>query len=186
MTKWEQHFDKLQHGLTFDENNPDVTYTSENENCNKKLIQNDAGSSQDKSYNRYKRHSLDECVKNMIKKLRAIPKHAINDTGKEKTLDAQPKNDFFFHETPNTKTQNKNDYQNMCLCNQEYIWDLDENNIIDYESWEKCKGHHELCLNYNFENSFSSWADMMEKNLKWNKQQNLDDQNQKATHNIEF
>ena len=27
---------------------------------------------------------------------------------------------------------------------------------------------------------------MMEKNLKWNKQQNLDDKNQKTTHNIEF
>ena len=27
---------------------------------------------------------------------------------------------------------------------------------------------------------------MMGKNLKWNKQQNLDDENQKTTHNIEF
>ena len=27
---------------------------------------------------------------------------------------------------------------------------------------------------------------MMEKNLKWNKQQDLDDENQKTTHNIEF
>ena len=27
---------------------------------------------------------------------------------------------------------------------------------------------------------------MMEKDLKWNKQQNLDDENQKAIHNIEF
>ena len=27
---------------------------------------------------------------------------------------------------------------------------------------------------------------MMEKDLKWNKQQNLDDENQEATHNIEF
>ena len=26
----------------------------------------------------------------------------------------------------------------------------------------------------------------MEKDFKWNKQQNLDDKNQKATHNIEF
>ena len=26
----------------------------------------------------------------------------------------------------------------------------------------------------------------MEKDLKWNKQQNLDDENQEATHNIEF
>ena len=108
---------------------------------------------------------------------------------KKKTLDAQPKNDFFFHETFNTKTQNKNDCQNMCLCNQKYIWDLDEKNIIDYGSWEKCdhcKKHHELYLNYNSENSFSLWADMMEKKLKWNKQQDLDDENQKATHNNEF
>ena len=27
---------------------------------------------------------------------------------------------------------------------------------------------------------------MVEKKLKWNKQQNLDDENQEATHNIEF
>ena len=110
---------------------------SENENCNKKFIQNDAGSSQDKSYNRYKKHSLYECVKNMIKKLREIPKHAINDIGWEKTLEAQPRNEFFFHETFNTKTQNKIDCQNMCLCNQKNILDLDEKNIIDYGSWEK-------------------------------------------------
>ena len=35
MAKWEQHFDKLQHGLTLDENNPDVINISENDNCNK-------------------------------------------------------------------------------------------------------------------------------------------------------
>ena len=56
------------------------------------------------------------------------------------------------------------------------------------DSWKKCdhcKGNHELYLNYNSENSFSLWADMMEKNLKWNKQQNLDDENQKTAPNIE-
>ena len=60
--------------------------------------------------------------------------------------------------------------------------------VISYGSWEKCdhcKRHHELCLNYDFENNSSSWADMMEKDLKWNKQQDLDDENQEATHNIE-
>ena len=75
MAKWDQYFNKLQHGLIFDENNPDVTDTSENENCNKKIIQNDARLSQNKSYNKYKKHSLDEYVKNMSEKLRAIPKH---------------------------------------------------------------------------------------------------------------
>ena len=45
MAKWEQHFNKLQHGLIFNDNNPDVIENSENENCNKKLIQNDTGSS---------------------------------------------------------------------------------------------------------------------------------------------
>ena len=35
MTEWEQYFNKLQHGLTFYENNPDVIENSENENCNK-------------------------------------------------------------------------------------------------------------------------------------------------------
>ena len=52
ISKWEQHFNKLQHGLTFDENNPDVIDTSEDENCNKKLIQDDSGSSQNKSHDR--------------------------------------------------------------------------------------------------------------------------------------
>ena len=75
MTGWEQHFDKLQHGLTFDENSPDVIDISENENCNKKLGQNDAGSSQNKLYDRHKTHSLDECVENTLKGLRAVPKH---------------------------------------------------------------------------------------------------------------
>ena len=38
MAKWEQNFNKLQHRFIFDKNNPDVIDTSENENCNKKLI----------------------------------------------------------------------------------------------------------------------------------------------------
>ena len=67
MAKWEQYFNKLQHGLIFDDNNPDMIDDSENENCNKKLSQNDAGFLQNKSYNKYKKHSLDECAKNMVK-----------------------------------------------------------------------------------------------------------------------
>ena len=62
-------------------------------------------------------------------------------------------------------------------------------NIIEIKMWKKCdhcKGHHELYLNYNFENNSSSWVNMMGKKLKWNKQQNLDDENQKTIHNIEF
>ena len=51
---------------------------------------------------------------------------------------------------------------------------------------DHCKKHHKLCLNYNSESSSSLWVDMMEKDLKWNKQQNLDDENQETTHNIEF
>ena len=143
ITKWEQHFNKLQHGLIFDENNPDVIDTSENENCNKKLIQNDAGPSQNKSYDKYKTHSLDECVENIMEKLRAVPKHLNID--KKRSLDVQPEIQKFPQETFNTETQNKNDYQNISLCNQTYIWDLDEKNIIDYGSWEKCdhcKKHH--------------------------------------------
>ena len=102
--KWEKHFYKLQHGLILDENNPNIIESSENENCNRKLIQNDAGSSQNKSYNKYKTHSLDECAENMVKKLRAIPKHANNDIGK-KMLDIQRKNENFVHETLNTKNK---------------------------------------------------------------------------------
>ena len=86
MTEWEQRFNKLQHGLIFDENNPDVIDTSEDENYNKKLIQNDAGSSQDKSHDRHKIYSLDKCVENMVKKLRAIPKHLNNDKRKRWTF----------------------------------------------------------------------------------------------------
>ena len=45
ITEWELHFDKLQYGLIFYENSPDVIEISENENCNKKISQNDTGSS---------------------------------------------------------------------------------------------------------------------------------------------
>ena len=82
MTEWEQYFNKLQHGLIFDENNPDVIENSENENCNKKIIQNDAGPSQNKLYDKHKTHSLDECVENILEKLRAVPKHLNIDTKK--------------------------------------------------------------------------------------------------------
>ena len=75
MTEWEQHFQKLQHGLTLNENNSDVTESSEDENCDKKIIQNDAGSSQNKSHDKHKTHSLDECAENIMKGLRAVPKH---------------------------------------------------------------------------------------------------------------
>ena len=54
--------------------------------------------------------------------------------------------------------------------------------IINLGMWTKCdhcKKHHELYLNYNFENNSSSWADMMEKKLKWNEKQNLDDKTRK-------
>ena len=42
-------------------------------------------------------------------------------------------------------------------------------NIIDLRSWKKCdhcKGQYELYLNYNSENNFPLWADMMEKDLE--------------------
>ena len=61
--------------------------------------------------------------------------------------------------------------------------------IIDLGLWTKCdhcKKYHKLYLNYNSENNSSSWVDMMEFFLKWNKQQNLDEINQETTHNIEF
>ena len=190
MTEWEWHFDKLQHGLTFNENNPDVSDTSENENCNKKLIQNDAGSSQDKSYNRHKAYSLDECAKNTVKGLRAIPEHLNIDKGK--MLDIQPDSQKKIHEIINrtepVKTEPQMECQSLCLCSHENVWDSEKENVIELAMWKKCdhcKRHHKLCLNYNSENNSSSWADMMEENLKWNEQQNLDDENQEATHNIE-
>ena len=68
--------------------------SSENENYNKKLMQNDAGSSQNKSHDRYKIYSLDECAENMAKKLRAIPKHANIDTGEKNAGHSTQKRNF--------------------------------------------------------------------------------------------
>ena len=156
----------------------------------KKIIQNDAGPSQNKSHDKYKTHSPDECAENMVKELRAVPRHLNID--KKKTLDVQPNSQKFPHETFNTaaegKTKPKTECQSFCLCSQKDIWDSEKENVIDINSWkiyDHCKNHHELCLNYNSENNSSSWADMMEKDLKWNKQQDLDDGNQETTHNIE-
>ena len=92
MIKWEQHFNKLQQGLIFDEKNPNVTDISENENCNKKLIKNDAGPSQNKSHDRHKKHLLDKCVENMVKGLRAVPKHLNIDKKKRWTFNLKYKN----------------------------------------------------------------------------------------------
>ena len=69
-----------------------MTDTSENENCNKKLIQNDTGSSQDKSYDKYKTHSLDECVENMVERLRAVSRHSNIDRKKRWTFNLKYKN----------------------------------------------------------------------------------------------
>ena len=111
---------------------------------------------------------------------------------KKKTLDVQPDSQKFPHETFNTAEKSKAEpqtkCQNFCLCTQEDIWDSKKENVVDINSWkiyDHCKGHHELYLNYNSKNNSSSWADMTEKNLKWNKQQDLDDENQEVTHNIE-
>ena len=79
--------------------------TFENDNCNKKLIQNDAGPSQNKSHDRYKTHLLDECAENMVKKLRAIPRHLNID--KKKMLDVQPDSQKSPHETFNTAKKTK-------------------------------------------------------------------------------
>ena len=93
----------------------------------KNLIQNAAGSSQNKSYDKYKTHSLDECAENMVEKLRAVLKHLNID--KRKTLDVQPEIQKFPHETFNTKniTVQKNECQNLCLCSQKDIWDSKKN-----------------------------------------------------------
>ena len=135
MTEWEWHFDKLQHGLTFDENNPDVSDTSENENCNKKLIQNDAGSSQDKSHNKHKTYSLDENAKNTVKGLRAIPEHLNIDKGK--MLDIQPDSQIFFHEIINragpVKTKPQMECQSFCLCSHENVWDSEKKMSLNWQ-----------------------------------------------------
>ena len=49
-----------------------------------------------------------------------------------------------------------------------------------------CKKQYEFYLNYNSESNFSLWADMMEKNLEWNKQQNFEDENHETIHSIKF
>ena len=48
---------------------------SENENCNKTLQQKITGLSQNKLYNKYKIYSPEKCIKNIVKKMRAIPEH---------------------------------------------------------------------------------------------------------------
>ena len=114
--------------MKLDENNPDVTDISENENY-KKLIQNDAGPSQDKLHDRHKKHSLDECAKSMVERLRANPKHLII---KKKTLDVQPDSQKFFHETFNMiKPQIK--YQSFCLCSHEDIWDSEKKMSLNWQ-----------------------------------------------------
>ena len=91
--------------MIFDENNLDVIENSENENCNKKIIQNDIGPSQDKLYDKHKTHSLDKCVENIMERLLAIPKHL--EIEKKKTPDVQPGTQKFPHETFNTKNKTK-------------------------------------------------------------------------------
>ena len=91
------------------------------------------------------------------------------------------------NKTETVKTEPQMECQSFCLCIHENVWDSEKKNVIELAVLKKCnhcKKHHELYLNYNSENNSSSWADMMEKKLKWNEQQNLDDVNQEATHNI--
>ena len=69
------------------------------------------------------------------------------------------------------------------------IWDSEKKNVVDMDSWkicDHCKRHHKLYLNYNSEGNSLPWADIIEKILKWDKQHDMDDKNQKTTHNIEF
>ena len=63
---------------------------------------------------------MDECVKNMVKKLRTIPKDMNN--GKKNTLNAQFNIEKYFHEIYNTKNDTRQKkYQNQYFCNQKYI-----------------------------------------------------------------
>ena len=105
MTEWEQHFDKLQHGLIFDENNPDVIDTFGDDNCNEKLIQDDTGPSQNKIHDRHKTHSLDENAENMAKKLRAVPRHLNIDRKKRWTFNLDHKNHPTRHLIKQRKTK---------------------------------------------------------------------------------
>ena len=108
---------------------------SENENCNKKLTQNDAGSSQDKSYNKHETHSLDECAKNMVEKLRAIPRHLNIDKGK--MLDIQPDSQKIFYEIINktepVKTKPQMECQSLCLCSHENVWDSEKKMSLNWQ-----------------------------------------------------
>ena len=86
--------------------------------------------------------------------------------------------------------QNQKKNTKACVFATKNIFGIQKKkNVVDMDSWEKCdycKKQYELTLNYNFENNSSSWADMMGKKLKWDKQQILDDKNQKAIHNIKI
>ena len=100
-----------------------MTNTSEDENYNKKLMQNDTGSSQNKSHDKHKKNSLDECAENMVKKLRAIPKHLNID--KRKTLDVQFDSQKLPHETFNM-AEPQTECQSFYLCSQQNIWDSEK------------------------------------------------------------
>ena len=157
--------------MIFDENNPDVIDISENEYCNKKLIQNDAGPSQNKSYDKHKIYSLDECVENIIKKLRAAPKHLNIDKKKRWTFNLTQKKFPIKQLIQKTKRYKKTN-ATTCAYATKKTFGIQKIYIIDLGMWKKCdhcKKHHELYLNYNSENNFSSWVDMMDFFLKWNK-----------------
>ena len=129
--------------------------TFEDENCNKKSIQDDAGLSQNKI------HSLKKHTENMVKKLRAIPKHLNID--KKKMLDIKPDSQKSPHEITNktetAKTKPQVECQSFCLCTHENVWDSEKKNITEIGVLKKCdhcKKYHELYLNYNSENNSSS------------------------------
>ena len=121
--------------------------------------------------------------------LPAVPRHLNINKKKRWTFNLTQKK-FPMKHLLQTAKRHRGTNAKMCAYAIKKTFGIQKNkNIIDLRMWKKCdhcKRHHELYLNYSSENNSSSWADMMEFFLKWNKQQDLDDENKKITHNIEF
>ena len=112
------------------------------------IIQNDTGSSQNKSHDKYKIHSLDEYIENMVEKLRAVPKHLNIDKKKRWTFNLKYKNFPMKHLIQKTKWHKKTGAKIYVYATKKTFKIYKK--FIDLGMWKKCdhcKGHNILYLN---------------------------------------
>ena len=127
MVEWDRHFNKLNTVLFLMKITRMWLKIRKMKIATKKLLQNDAGLSQNKLYNKHKRHLLDECAKNMVKKLQTIPRHANNN---KKNWTLKPKTRFFFTKYWTQKTkQNKKTNAKACAFATKKIYKIQTKKI---------------------------------------------------------